>query len=266
MIDPESLEKHRAAHIKLSKLVRDELARFFGTLNLSRPETARDALLAYVPGLITKYGPISEQLALEWYEELRFQSGALGSFRAVAPPIDMWDNLGEAAVQSVRFAAGHLFPDNPDADFDPSMTLKVLDVKMDKFVKEPGRQTMIFNAEYEGGGVSWARVPKGDETCSFCLVLASRGAVYHTDRTAGSERYGEENLFHGKCDCEIIRLGMFDDYPEGYVPEDIYDAYDESAKRIGRNDLKAILYDFRRRNPEMVTDGVYDDDYLSRIG
>lgn len=265
MIDPESLERHRQANIRLSRIVKAELEKFYRRLNLSRPESARDALLIYIPSLIQKYGAVSEQLALEWYDQLRLQEGALGSFRAVAPPVQLMDGLAAAGEASVRYAAGHLFPDNPRAEYDPEITLRRLQTKMDKYVKEPGRQAMIYNADLEGS--YWARVPKGDETCSFCLILASRGAAYLSERTAGSERYGEENLFHGDCDCEIIRVGQFEEYPEGYIPEEIYDLYEESVQRVGnRSDLKAILYDFRRRNAEMVTDGVEDDDYLTKVG
>ena len=45
----------------------------------------------------------------------------------------------------------------------------------------------------------FARVPTGTETCTFCLMLASRGAVYHTRKTAG-----ERGRFHRGCDCKVV--------------------------------------------------------------
>lgn len=46
-------------------------------------------------------------------------------------------------------------------------------------------ETIIANVGRDRGkGAMFARVPTGTETCTFCLVLASRGAVYHTRKTA----------------------------------------------------------------------------------
>ncbi|WP_419060046.1 hypothetical protein [Ellagibacter isourolithinifaciens] len=48
-------------------------------------------------------------------------------------------------------------------------------------------------------GVTFARVPTGTETCTFCLMLASRGAVYHSRKTAGEFKH-----FHRNCDCKVV--------------------------------------------------------------
>lgn len=46
---------------------------------------------------------------------------------------------------------------------------------------------------------SFARVPQGNETCAFCLLLASNGFMYSTKENA--ELNGHE---HENCDCLII--------------------------------------------------------------
>ena len=48
------------------------------------------------------------------------------------------------------------------------------------------------------GDAAFARVPAGTEMRAFCLMLASRGAVYHTRKTAG-----ERGHFHRGCDCKV---------------------------------------------------------------
>lgn len=254
------IDRNRAANIQISGLVQEQLTQLFRSLDPSNPYQMRDDLLEVVPMMAETYAPIGVQMGLEWYEEMAIASGASASFRALTPPPL---NLLEAVTKAVRYAAGHLFLDKPD----PEKTLSVLNTKMDKFVKEPGRQTVIYNADNDDNAI-WVRVPTGDETCSFCLVLATRGVAgpaYSTERSAGSKVYGEENLFHGDCDCEVVRLGRDDEYPKGYVPEELYDFYKESTKRVGANDLSAVLYDFRRRFPDMVKDGVDDPEYLERM-
>ncbi len=42
-------------------------------------------------------------------------------------------------------------------------------------------------------------MPQGAETCRFCIMLASRGAVYESELTAGAVRH-----FHPNCDCKIV--------------------------------------------------------------
>lgn len=188
MITKAQIERNRKANKRLSELVVAELEKFFNALNLANPANARDALLAFLPGLIIKYGEVSEQLALEWYETMIQASEVSSSYRPVAPP---FVDPTEAILGNVRYAAGHLFTDKPEETLGP------LRVAVNKQVRQPGRDVISWNTQQEG--VRWARVPTGDMTCSFCLVLASRGAVFLSDRSAGSRDYGEENLYHGEC-------------------------------------------------------------------
>lgn len=61
-------------------------------------------------------------------------------------------------------------------------------------------ETIIENAHRDRKrGVRFARVTTGNETCLFCLMLASRGAVYKTRKTAG-----EFKSFHRGCDCKVV--------------------------------------------------------------
>lgn len=47
-------------------------------------------------------------------------------------------------------------------------------------------ETIIANVGRDRDkGAMFARVPTGFETCAFCLMLASCGAVYHSRKTAG---------------------------------------------------------------------------------
>ncbi len=79
-------------------------------------------------------------------------------------------------------------------------------------------ETILANAERDAKhGVRFARVPTGYETCTFCLMLASRGAVYSTRQTAGEFRH-----FHRGCDCKVVPGFMCDpdaELVEGCKPE-----------------------------------------------
>ncbi len=72
-------------------------------------------------------------------------------------------------------------------------------------------------------GARFARIPTGFETCTFCLMLASRGAVYRTRKSAGEFKH-----FHRGCDCKVVP--SFDPDPdaevvEGVKPRELYERY-----------------------------------------
>lgn len=48
-------------------------------------------------------------------------------------------------------------------------------------------------------GIAGSPVSAGFETCMFCLMLTSRGAVYHTRKSAGEFKH-----FHRGCDCKVV--------------------------------------------------------------
>lgn len=91
----------------------------------------------------------------------------------------------------------------------------------------------------------FARVPQGGETCRFCLMLASRGAVYLTEHKAGAV-----NHYHANCDCKVVP--DFGDGIEGYDPDEWYDKWKHPEKhpeiREARNARRRELY--REKHPK----------------
>lgn len=260
MVDPASIERYRSATSELSARVAAELAAYFAALDLSKPEAVRDALLEFLPALVAQYGQVAEVLAMDWYEELRAAAGAAGRFRVAAPAAAV---TAERVESKVRYLAGQLWTPEPAA------MLAGLAAATDKYVKQSGRDTIAWNAKREGA--TYARVPTGAKTCAFCLVHASRDAIYTSKRAAGDRESGNE--FHGHCDCEVVRIGSHEDYPESYLPDDYYDMYSIARDKMSSdpevrafmdsldpNDknrqLKGITFAMRREFPGSINDGV----------
>lgn len=68
-------------------------------------------------------------------------------------------------------------------------------------------------------GVKFARVTSGRNTCPWCLMLAGRGAVYHTRESAGAM-----GQFHRHCSCKIVPSFSGNKYEvlvEGHDPKKI---------------------------------------------
>lgn len=255
MVSDSGMAEFRSSMSDLAAMAKNELAEFFHSLNLMVPDLVRDALLEYVPLVISEYGPIGSDLAVEWFMEQRAESAARGAFNPVTSDAFAYE---DDIIGQTRYLAGQLWTPEPEN------TLGGLSSLADKYVKQSGRDTMVLNAKREG--VRWARVPSGAKTCAFCLVLASRDAVY-TSKSAAKYDQSTGEKYHGYCDCQPVRLGRDDEYPDGYIPKDLYDAYDISANKTGtRNDINEIVYDIRRRFPDVLTDGVDDPEYLDRVG
>jgi len=241
MVEPADIERFRVANSELSRRVQSEMEAFFRSLNLAKPEAVRDALLEFVPLLTEQYGAVAATLATDWYEELRASSGAAGRFRALAA-----DTVPTDAVEAkVRYLSGHLWTPDPLAMLGGLLTAT------DKYVKQPGRDTMASNAKREG--VRWARVPSGKKTCSWCLILASRDAVYTSKQSAG----GDGHKFHGACDCVATRIARASDYPDGYLPDDYYAMYQAARQEAQSGDMGDIAAAFRKLHPDAVTDGIH---------
>lgn len=92
---------------------------------------------------------------------------------------------------------------------------KVLD-RVDYEMKAAAARSTISNARRDPLRPKWARVPGGAETCTFCLMLASRGFVYNSEKSAEGRYHG-----HPGCDCRIV-CSWDADSVEGYDPQELY--------------------------------------------
>lgn len=95
------------------------------------------------------------------------------------------------------------------------------------------------------GHVSHNKFLRENGTCLFCIMLASRGPVYHTAKTAGID----EGHYHERCDCAIVPVwGSFDygpsrrrsgTYIEGYSDR-LDEYYDMYLKGVSDGTLRGI--------------------------
>lgn len=191
-----------------------ELTAFLLSLDFENVVATTNALEIFMPALVAEYGEIGAAAAVDFYDELREASTATKPYKA-----QMAEIPEQKAIQaSVRWAVGPLF----QAESNPTQAISNLTEVNDRFVKAAPRNTIFYSAQKDTSRASFARVPSGSKTCEFCLMLASRGAVYANAKSAG-----ETKKFHGHCDCQIIPMWDGDEYPEGYDPESLYDKYVE---------------------------------------
>lgn len=141
----------------------------------------RDVMLDLLPALCRKYGDIGSVAATQWYDEL-WRRWFDGDFEAQA--VNGFDD--EAMRGVIRANTGLLF-DKPDSTTaDPDQFLRWANKFLDRNVKEPGRLTIQANTQRDPHKPGYARVPSGERTCPFCLMLAGRGYIYANEDAAGA--------------------------------------------------------------------------------
>lgn len=78
-----------------------------------------------------------------------------------------------------------------------------------RHAQQPARETVKTFADGAGEEIGWARVLVGARSCAFCAMLASRGPVYRSDKTALFRGGASAATYHDGCDCiaVLVRRG-----------------------------------------------------------
>lgn len=228
------VERYAQANRDIRTLVLRDLGAFWLTLDGLGADETRDALLDVVPVLVAAYGDTAAAIAADYYDDLRDAAGVRGRFTAT-----LADNVDFDTIASrVRWSVSPLYSAAPDR----AATLGRLAQNVDELALRPGRDTIAVSTGRDPARARWARVPVG-KTCAFCLVTASRGAVYGSEESAGRK-------YHGDCDCTATPFWQGQPYPEGYNPDALYEQYNAARKEARSGQLKPILSELRS-----LTDG-----------
>ncbi len=197
----------------------------------------REAAKLIMEGYVQGYDDVASEFAAEWYD-YRAKSEGISLDRAITMAVYSPEKSDAVArYQAKKLAKGG------DAAFAKACG---------EYAKNDAlrslNETIIANVGRDRDkGARFARVPAGAETCTFCLMLASRGAVYHSRKTAGEFKH-----FHRNCDCKVVP--GFEDNPdaelvEGIKPGEMRDQWwkfekidaTEGLSSVERNGLKRLV-------------------------
>ena len=204
-----SIAEDQALQEQIVDAARDDLARLFAELDLSDGVAAREALISILEDLTEVYGESYAVAALEMFERIREAAGQVTKTSAVlAPPVPPSQIKG-----SVKWAVDTLFGDK----YNEVMTLSKLQDITTRLVLQQGRDTIALNVSKDRSA-KYARVLGPSESnCKYCLMLASRGAVYHSSESAKAG-------YHDGCRCTAVP--MYDGMSiEDYDPKALHEEY-----------------------------------------
>lgn len=187
----------------------------------------------FMTTLVNAYGPISATLAADYYDQIRELSSANG--RYLASPGGQVESA--KVVSSSNWAAQPLFGEEP---LEAVALARYLG-SVQRYVQDYGRQSLVENAKRDPAKPRYARVPDANP-CAFCRLLASRGAVYESELSAGERGV---NDFHDDCDCQIVPSFADDDLP--YDPQKYLNQYLDARETADTSNTAKILSDFRQQ-------------------
>lgn len=202
VIPAAALAEQLALVTNINALVAEEIVRNWQLLSPESRLSTRliPDLLDIVTEIATAYGEISGITAADFYDYLGELAGA---HLPAAIPVDPTPPA-EQVEAMVRWATGPLRFAEPL----PEVALKRITGATQRLTHQAGRMTTIEACRRDR--VRYARVPQG-KTCAWCTMLASRGAVYWSEATAGAPSLTK---YHDHCDCATVAIHDDSDLPE----------------------------------------------------
>jgi hypothetical protein len=182
----------------LASALADQLpAAWDALLNIDDLESSLPAYVAGVTALVRKYATTSGAVAARYYAAERDASGIAGR---VTVPIAPLPNLDEMDT-GIRWATKGLWSEAPDVESAQSLVQGVAE----RGVLDTGRNTLLDAIKADRKAKGWARVIEPG-ACSFCILLATRGAVYRAHSfTNANFKFSGPGAFkaHNHCRCTL---------------------------------------------------------------
>ncbi len=250
----------------------------------------RSFCIQLVRQLVAEYGNAASSLACNLYDGIMMENGFApaepwgGSFdkrveRAVRYQLEkaldgdigkFIDAIDEMTRNYVKYHANETTIANCERDnrlYSPSgMNNDGLGQAVDMWGKaRDGKPAELQNRmrrrrygeALEYGAPAFARVPTGAETCTYCMMLASRGFAYHSADSAG-------HADHRGCNCMIVP-GRKGDAVEGVDEDALYNCWREleALEAHAKENPDKFTPDELERRKKAIVDGYGSSVYVS---
>ena len=150
--------------------------------------TAEDvAEIAY--NLAMKYRMLGAELGAQWYDICAELAGV------DVEPAYVEQTDASSLEKRVRTATARTTPETTTEIFS-----KWLSNEITSSIRETGSNNLWRDYKRGIKGGRWARVPVGD-TCAWCMMLASNGAWYVSEKTALGKT---SDHYHANCNCVAV--------------------------------------------------------------
>lgn len=207
-------------------------------MNPAKVDASWPAVRAALVPIVQQARDQSAVLAGTAYSDARRDAGVDGEFDPEGPLPLMVRRL-EAALDvtgPVEFKKAIAAGKSPQQAMDAAAVRMVGTTQY--LALEGGRQAVQRSIDADEQATGWARVTDSDP-CAWCAMLASRGPVYKSAKTAGDPRQGG-NSYHDHCACQAWPA-FTNDEPFIGIAEKLYDDWlRETRGRGGKHAVNAF--------------------------
>lgn len=202
-------------------------------------------MVRYANALAKRYGEAIGALSCQMYERTAEAQGAIVN-AAEPAPVPEYGEIAKVVYGSKK------------------QSEKMVAPAVGRLVKQVGADTTLKNAIRDRAQFAW--VPTGNETCAFCIALASRGWQNVSSETL---KNGHAEHIHANCDCQYAVRFDGKSTVEGYDPQKYLDMYNNAPGPKPQdkiNALRAELTERQRVNNHIAKYGagarIVDKEYL----
>ena len=226
------------------------------------PVEAIEVLLDYMPELVHQFGDLAVEEATQWYVE-SFEGKE--SFTANYAP----ESVRLERERQLRKQLREYVAQQEEAEKLRRLG-EFVKQKAGHVVSASARNTTLRNIRRDPRKPRWARVPQGETTCAFCVMLASRGFAYWTKGTAGTDFASLGSRFHKDCDCKVVPEWAAGEVPD-YDPRKFLELYVRGrkvAEHMGEGSVtpNLILSAMKLVDPKAYSDSEHKDWSVSGDG
>ena len=188
------IENYSNALNLASDTAKKALVEALAAVDYTQPvDEIRNAVIAIMQVACGASTSVAARLAADFYDGLRVYMVG-DAYGAIAESM-----RNPAATEGAIRAFIQIIGDGGDVDEFVKMCADRLDYENRRAAKE----CTIANAKNDPLRPRWALVPTGDETCAYCIIIASRGFDYDDKETAAHT--------HANCvvaDTEVAGIGL----------------------------------------------------------
>jgi hypothetical protein len=202
----------------VSTLAMADLLDLWNSLTGGDPGAVAGDVRGVLPDLIDAYVPLSAEVGASFYDDARAAAGSPGAYlaRPADPP------AAGQVQELISWGVAPLFRvDSPD----PDLALSRLTGGVQKIVAAGARDTVEFNVGEDPAQPRFARHASAN-ACAFCALLATRGAVYRWEDTAGAK-------YHDHCHCVAVPVFPGTAYEPAPYVKGWEDAYKSARADVG---------------------------------
>ncbi|MEU3613521.1 hypothetical protein ABZ725_14555 [Streptomyces sp. NPDC006872] len=238
-VDPAAPQRYRRVQALMAARMAQQVLRVWRELmNPAKVDASWLAVRAALMPIVQQAREQSAVLARAAYTDARRDAGIDGELDP-SDPLPLALKRLESALDvtgPVEFKKAIAAGKTPQQAMDAAAVRMVGSTQY--LALEGGRQVMQRSVEADERATGYARVTDADP-CAWCAMLASRGPVYKSAKTAGDPRQGG-NRYHDACACQAWPA-FTNDEPFIGVAEGLYDDWlRETRGRGGKHAVNAF--------------------------